>query len=344
MEIRIHFADFAPMEGIKRRICAILEQKYRVILDEANPQYLFYSVFGVEHIKYDCVRIFYTGENIVPDFNFCDYAIGFCHLDFGERYLRYPLYLFYEGDYERAANKHKGISHEILRHKHRFCNFIVSNGDANPLRKEAFEAISKYKKVDSAGRFLNNIGGAVSDKFAFQSECKFSICFENSSTDGYITEKLIQASAARTIPIYWGDKCATGKLDAELNTELNTKLKTGGGDLSNGGINKNAVLWVENNADLVRVVEEIKRLDNDDFAFIEKLREPLFLDENHREIFDGRLEAFLWNIFDKNPLNAFARSNSQITQSREIIYKKSMRLYDLFLRIKQFAKRILGRI
>lgn len=212
-EIRIYFADFAPMDGIKRRICAILEQKYRVILDSKNPQFVFYSVFGGEHIKYDCVRIFYTGENIVPDFNFCDYAIGFCHLDFGERYLRYPLYLFYESDYERALNKHRGISSEILRKKSRFCNFIVSNGSANPLRKEAFKAISKYKRVDSAGRLLNNIGGAVQDKFAFQSECKFSICFENSSTEGYITEKLIQAAAARTIPIYWGDKRAFGKLE-----------------------------------------------------------------------------------------------------------------------------------
>lgn len=330
-EIHIHFADFGDMGGIKRRICVILEQKYRVILDDKNPQYLFYSVFGGEHIKYDCVRIFYTGENIVPDFNFCDYAIGFCHLDFGERYLRYPLYLFYEKDYERALNKHKGILGEILRQKQRFCNFIVSNGDANPLRREAFEVISKYKKVDSAGRFLNNIGGAVKDKFAFQSECKFSICFENSNTDGYITEKLIQATAARTIPIYWGDKRAFGKLEM------------GGGICKNGGINKNAILWVENSADLARVVEEIKRLDNDDDAFLTKLGEPLFLDENHKGIFDACLEQFLWNIFDKNPRDAFARSSSQITQSRETIYKNSIKQYNLFLKIKQFIKAILRR-
>ncbi|MGX2982281.1 glycosyltransferase family 10 domain-containing protein [Helicobacter sp. 23-1045] len=212
-KIRVHFADFTTMDGIKRRILEILAQKYEVILDSDNPQYLFYSVFGAEHIKYDCVRIFYTGENIAPDFNFCDYAIAFCHLNFGERYLRYPLYLFYGGDYLRARDKHLGISNEILRQKRRFCNFIVSNGGANPLRREFYEILSAYKRVDSAGRFLNNVGGAVADKFAFQSECKFSLCFENSSTSGYTTEKLIQAVAARTIPIYWGDKSAFGALD-----------------------------------------------------------------------------------------------------------------------------------
>lgn len=100
---------------------------------------------------------------------------------------------------------------------------------------------------------------------------------------------------------------------------------------------------MENSADLSRAVEEIKRLDNDDGAFLARLREPLFLDENHKGIFDGRLEQFLWNIFDKNPRDAFARSSSQITQSRETIYKNSMKQYNLFLKIKQFIKAILRR-
>lgn len=212
-QIAIHFCDFGDMDGIKNRIIAILEQKYDVVLDSKNPQYLFYSVFGGNHINYDCVRIFYTGENIVPDFNVCDYAIGFTHLQFKERYLRYPLYLFYESDYKKALDKHKHISPKTLESKRRFCNFIVSNGGANPLRREAFERLSMYKRVDSAGKFLNNIGGAIKDKFAFQSECKFSLCFENSSTSGYLTEKLIQAAGARTIPIYWGDESAFDALE-----------------------------------------------------------------------------------------------------------------------------------
>lgn len=213
-QVRIHFCDFGTMTTARRKIIEILEKKYSVVLESANPQYLFYSVFGANHTKYHCVKIFYTGENIIPNFNICDYAIAFCHLDFGERYLRYPLYLFYEEDYKKALNKHKDISLNILKTKQRFCNFIVSNGYANPLRKKSFELLSQYKKVDSAGKFLNNIGGAIKDKFAFQSECKFSLCFENSSASGYVTEKLIQAAAAKTIPIYWGDTNAFGALNA----------------------------------------------------------------------------------------------------------------------------------
>ena len=32
---------------------------------------------------------------------------------------------------------------------------------------------------------------------------KFSIAFENSSHEGYSTEKIVQSFAAKTIPIYW---------------------------------------------------------------------------------------------------------------------------------------------
>ena len=50
---------------------------------------------------------------------------------------------------------------------------------------------------------MNNIGGAVSDKFAFQQKHKFSIAFENTSYCGYCTEKIVEAFVAGTIPIYW---------------------------------------------------------------------------------------------------------------------------------------------
>lgn len=210
--IRIHFCDFGDMQGIAKAITALLQRHYTIILDSHSPQFLFYSVFGSEHIKYDCVRIFYTGENITPNFTICDYAIGFDHLHFLDRYLRYPLYLFYEADVQKAAKKHESITQNTLKSKSRFCNFVVSNGNADPYREQVFYALNAYKKVDSGGRYLNNIGAPIRDKFAFQSECRFSLCFENSSTPGYLTEKLIQAAAAQTIPIYWGDTLATKPL------------------------------------------------------------------------------------------------------------------------------------
>ena len=72
----------------------------------------------------------------------------------------------------------------------------------------------QYKHIDSGGKYKNNIGAPVADKLAFLSEGKFNIAFENSSANGYTTEKLIEAFAAGTIPLYWGDESVSLPLDS----------------------------------------------------------------------------------------------------------------------------------
>lgn len=51
------------------------------------------------------------------------------------------------------------------------------------------DALSQYKLVDSGGRHRNNVGGLVKDKYEFDLSYKFSIAFENSSYQEYLTEK-----------------------------------------------------------------------------------------------------------------------------------------------------------
>jgi GR25 family glycosyltransferase involved in LPS biosynthesis len=102
-------------------------------------------------------------------------------------------------DYDKRAN---------------FCAFVVTN-PKNPVRNEAFTTINKYKSVDSAGRLFNNVGevifaglgggGGEHKKHAFLKNYRFNICYENESSPGYTTEKLLHAKAAGCVPIYWGD-------------------------------------------------------------------------------------------------------------------------------------------
>ena len=72
-------------------ITNILKKHYEIEFSD-EPDYLIYSVNSMDYLKYNCVRIYYTPENLTPDFNICDYAIGFDYLDFGDRYIRYPIY------------------------------------------------------------------------------------------------------------------------------------------------------------------------------------------------------------------------------------------------------------
>lgn len=216
--IKIAFCDFYRNFDPKVfPITKMILESYEVELtDVKHADYVFFSVFGEDHwfVPERCVKIFFTGENITPDFNACDYAIGFDWLDFGDRYLRYPLYYTYSNETNYAMeNKHKCDVKKELEIKKDFCSITVSNDDRNPIFKLLFERLSEYKKVDSGGKWRNNMGGRVNDKLAFDRTHKFSIVCENSASPGYTTEKIVQAYAANCIPIYWGilifPKCLT---------------------------------------------------------------------------------------------------------------------------------------
>lgn len=206
---KVYFCDGA----VQGKTLDILKKHYAVIVDSHKPDYIFYSCMGLEHLNYDGIRIFFTGENVRADFNFCDYGIGFDYMSFEDRYLRYPLYLCYMTTMEKVNTKHLYITPEILHKKTRFCTFVVSNGGADEKRIQFFDFLSQYKRVDSGGRYKNNIGTAIKDKHTFLESGKFNIAFENSSTNGYTTEKLFDAFASHTIPIYWGDERISMPLD-----------------------------------------------------------------------------------------------------------------------------------
>lgn len=182
-----------------------LRTLYNVEVSE-KPDFLFYSCFGTKFLKYDnCIRIFYTGENVRPDFNHCDYAIGFDRLSFGDRYIR-----------QAAMVTGSPLDPSIDYIQRKFCNFVYSNswsGTGARQRMEFCKFLAKYKSVDCPGTVLNNMRNAITPregnffpgKLEFVKGYKFTIAWENSFYPGYITEKLTQPLEAHSIPIYMGD-------------------------------------------------------------------------------------------------------------------------------------------
>ena len=263
---------------------------YETELSE-EPDYLFCSVFGHENLdkKYDnCVKIFFTGENLCPDFNLYDYGIGFEYLDFGDRYLRYPLYYAYPKELWGAFMSKHIDPKEKLAKKTGFCSFVYSNGKGDSIRERFFQALSKYKKVDSGGRYLNNIGlpEGVKDKIKFESKHKFSIAFENSSHPGYSTEKLVQSFAAGTVPIYWGDQRVKEVFDPE------------------------SFIFVNDFDSLDEVIIKVGEIDQNDELYLKYLGTPALIDSEKfdREKQKKELEKFLYNIFEQEKGQAFRRN------------------------------------
>jgi len=212
-KIKIDFSDFwGGFDKTNNYFYNLLKEEFDIEIS-SNPDYLFFSIFGNSHQNYKCVKIFYTGENIAPPLGYCQYSFSFDYLNDSRNY-RLPHYLLYDGYYELARPK---IIDDSLANR-KFCNFVASNGNCQERNQFVIE-LSKYKKVDSGGRWMNNIGYAVSDKRKFQSEYKFSISFENNAYRpqflGYTTEKIMEPMTVNSIPLYWGNPI--------ISKEFNTK-------------------------------------------------------------------------------------------------------------------------
>ena len=146
-----------------------------------------------------------------------------------------------------------------LGNKEKFCLFSVSNGVPQE-RIEFFKELSKYKAVDSCGKVLNTgymcPGNYHSDEYRkYISQYKFMICFENTSSKNYLTEKLMIAYHSGTIPIYWG--CTN--IDEYINRDSILYLKP---DYTEYDVNA--------------LINTIKLLDENDTLYKKKFEEPLF--------------------------------------------------------------------
>ena len=201
--IKVMFTDFWDVfDNEDNFIMDALREHFDVEISDA-PDFVFCSIFGRKHLKYDCAKIYYTGENIIPDFNLVDYGLGFQDIDFYDRYLRLPHYVLYPRACKLGLMKPQLSDEELLNRK--FCNYVISNAISADERGIFIDKLSAYKPLASGGRYHNNVGGPVADKIDFARGYKFSIAFENSGARGYTTEKIMEAFASDTVPIYWGN-------------------------------------------------------------------------------------------------------------------------------------------
>jgi len=285
LKIKVQFTDFWDVfEPNNNFIMDALKKHFEVEISD-DPDFVFCSIFGRRHLKYSCAKIYYTGENILPDFNLVDYGLAFQDISFYDRYLRLPHYVLYPGDCEKALIKHTKSDEEYLSHKN-FCCYVISNALSDPAREEMISVLSRYKELASGGRYRNNVGGPVADKIEFQRGYKFSMAFENTGSRGYTTEKIMQSFASDTIPIYWGNP--------DIAEEFNPK----------------AFINCHDFASFEDVLEEVKRIDNDDELFLNMVKEPIIREGSKAALFldDDYLADYLFKVCSQNPKDAIRRN------------------------------------
>ena len=289
-QVRLGFCDLAldwnPDDNYFTRVLrAGGWQVDTVTRPQDNPDYVICCGFGKQYLDFSCARIQFSGEDSWPDLNVFDYSIGFPLLQYGDRYLRLPLYAMRDS-WAPALAKHTLPDRDFLARK-KFCNFVVSN-DFSAERNAFFEEFSARCPIDSGGSYRNNIGGPVADKLAFQGQYRFSIAYENSRDPGYVTEKIVDAFAAGTVPIYWGDPL----IKQEFNPD--------------------SFVCADDYPDNAALIDAIEAIDQDQELFLRYCHAPVLapgcLAEQYRD--DRLCLEFLEHIFAKGPQQAICRNRS----------------------------------
>lgn len=180
---------------------------FTITNDITKANILFEGCFGnsIRNIKKWDKKIFFSGESWNTDISNYDIIFKSSYDNNNIIDLSFCAIYILNNNFLTRLIQPKNIN--IIPPK--FCCFCVSNGNCYP-RNKMFELINSYKKVDSLGRFNNNVGTYIdvpywSDEYLYiLKQYKFIICFENSKYETYVTEKIVNAYLANIIPIYWG--------------------------------------------------------------------------------------------------------------------------------------------
>lgn len=194
-------------------------------------------------------------------------------------------YIYKYQNNKDKLNKKYFIAYCATNHKvenrGKFMNMIVSKYNNHKLQSEIYSL---------GGHFISNTirehlpkyrspSTLLVDKY---SEFKFAVVFENTKKKGYITEKLLQAFIANTIPIYYGDH--------ELAKQL---------------FNPKAMICVDDFENYDECIDFIYNMSDSDIK--DMLAEPMFKDNITPEMFDvtnfetgyfGYISKFIRNLYD----------------------------------------------
>lgn len=235
---------------------------YKITNDLKIANVLFESVFSSTLVnnKIWKYKIHYSGEPFVKKYS--DYDIVLYSEKTQNNIIDIPLFTYYiHGNNFLDKLINKQVVKIVPKN---FCCFIVSNGNCKT-RNKMFELLNEYKKVDSYGKFANNMNVKLTFDYWTEnfrnllSTYKFIICFENSKFGTYSTEKIVNPYLSGSIPIYW----SSHHIKNIFNVESMIFLEN------------------ENDESYELLINKIKELDNNDEKYLEYINRPIFNNINY---------------------------------------------------------------
>jgi hypothetical protein len=302
MKVRLDFCDFWPgFIKTDNLFYNAIRDRFDVEICD-HPDFLVFGDLGQHvHRVHNCVKIYFCLESLPPDFSRYDYAFT-CRQTDDPRNLRLPYYVLLGSP--ELLQKDGDDPERILAGKTRFCCFVASYANAKTrVRNEFFRKLCQYKKVDSAGGALNNLGWRVprtpGAKLEFLRPYKFNIAFENASVPGYTTEKIVDAMRARAMPVYWGNP----RIAAEFNP-------------------KSFLNYFDFPSEEA-LIDKIIELDQDDSKYLEYLRQPYFHNNRPNEFFSRERLLRQFEMIFTTPVTPVSARRYPLQIGRWIIVKKN---------------------
>ena len=191
-----------------------LRQHFDVTLDEDNPELLFFSrTLYYQRNHYLCARVFYAAQHSPASVSeLADWELGYVTPDgISARQSYMPNWLFL--DCARLAEPPEDAK-ALMAEKTGFCAFI--HQVAYPVRSTFYECLAAHRRVDALGDVFrnrprypelgpHNNARRYDQLIPVYRKYKFVICLESHALPGYLSEKLVCALLARSVPVYWGD-------------------------------------------------------------------------------------------------------------------------------------------
>ena len=165
--MKISFLDFWGNLDLNNNFLINLLRECREDVILTNPDdadIIFCSLFGDSHKSYFNKKkiVFFTGENVRPNFNSYNYSLSFDFDSYEDRNIRVPLWYFYIDWFDKKTygNPEYLIPESYLygeneftqKNKSGFCSAVFSA----PYRErfEMIQNLNTYKGVDCFGKAI----------------------------------------------------------------------------------------------------------------------------------------------------------------------------------------------
>ncbi len=267
--IKVDFRGFWPSFNYKDNLFFnyLLENQVLVV-DPHYPDIIIYSdYYDSEDINVNQKKILYSPENVVKDDSIFKFTMS-QHPDSYNNF-RFQNFFYYPYFMETAQKtESKNLNYLRYKKKTKHINFIYSNSRAS-VRNDYFKYINIFYKVDSYGKYKNNMGPMAQprdekvssrslQKIQILSDYKFTISFENSLGSYYISEKIWEPLCVNSIPIYFGDRSIFDYF------------------------NKDRIIYISGRKDFSKSISIIKEIDSSKTVYDQYTSASIFKDEEMR--------------------------------------------------------------